>query len=41
MDINKAKSWYRNAFCKLHFDMHTPDTVTNIAFGFDSEEFAQ
>jgi len=39
--MEKESSWYRKAFCKLHFDMHTPDTVTNIAVGFDSDEFVR
>jgi len=36
---NSAPNWYRDAFCKLHFDMHTPEAVTEIALGFDSGQF--
>jgi len=39
--MEKESSWYHKAFCKLHFDMHTPDTVTNIAVGFDPDEFVR
>ena len=39
--MKKRLNWYRGAFCKLHFDMHTPAEVTDIASGFDPGEFVR
>jgi len=34
-------NWYRDALCKMHFDMHTPGDVENVARGFDGPAFAR
>ncbi len=36
-----GRNWYREAYCKLHFDMHTPEAVREIAAAFDPEEFVR
>jgi hypothetical protein len=34
-------SWYADAFRKMHFDMHTPGQVENVAVEFDAELLAE
>ena len=39
--MGSGTNWYKDAFCKLHFDMHTPSHIADIASGFDPDEFAR
>lgn len=34
-------NWYRDALCKIHFDMHTPGGIENVGRDFDPAAFAR
>ena len=40
VSTNNDSNWYGNVQCKIHFDMHTPDTVEHVGRDFDPESFA-
>ena len=40
MGKKNDSNWYGNVQCKIHFDMHTPDTVEHVGRDFDAGAFA-
>ncbi|MBM3211136.1 hypothetical protein FJZ33_02885 [Candidatus Poribacteria bacterium] len=36
-----AENWYKSTIRKIHFDMHTPESVENVGEDFDPQAFAK